>query len=446
MRRVVRWLKHLLTGRKEEHKGLEANHVAGDWSDGPEKERRWSFAKHRKSGADGGARSSVQPAAAYVAIESPQVRPKEDARAREEKAAVVIQKTFRGYLARRALRALRSLVKIQALVRGYLVRKQAAMTLHRLQTLIRLQADSIAVKNYRISVEREERIFAQGVRMKPPATPSHRRMLSDHSHQVPGTKGSRDGIEERGTPFLVDFYRAGTLAFPRSRSRNGVPGTRNAASSRVPGDYVSDSTDSNYDRSPRIVEMDTCYLGSRSSRMTSRYNPDHSSDHHRLAPPAPPCSPLPGGKLQQQPARLSFRRSGHERDHRGSKTAHSTPRFVPSSQSHDSSPAKSVEHSLAGSTPRRAAQRERDALVSPRYMAGTASSAARTRCHSAPRQRQTTAPPPAAEAPRASVTARRSCSHARGGGICFHCSEANRSAACSGISVSDEVAYLDSYW
>ncbi|CAN6238400.1 unnamed protein product [Urochloa humidicola] len=58
-----------------------------------------------------------------------------------------------------------------------------------------------------------------------------------HSHQVPGTKGSRDGIEERGTPFLVDFYRAGTLAFPRSRSRNGVPGTRNAASSRVPGDY-----------------------------------------------------------------------------------------------------------------------------------------------------------------------------------------------------------------
>jgi hypothetical protein len=57
--------------------------------------------------------------------------------------------------ARRALRALRSLVKIQALVRGYLVRKQAAMTLHRLQTLMRLQADSIAVKNdsYRKSVE-----------------------------------------------------------------------------------------------------------------------------------------------------------------------------------------------------------------------------------------------------------------------------------------------------
>lgn len=62
-----------------------------------------------------------------------------------------------GVQARRALRALRSLVKIQALVRGYLVRKQAAMTLHRLQTLMRLQVDSIAVKNasYRKSMEQE---------------------------------------------------------------------------------------------------------------------------------------------------------------------------------------------------------------------------------------------------------------------------------------------------
>jgi hypothetical protein len=58
--------------------------------------------------------------------------------------------------ARKALRALRSLVKIQALVRGYLVRKQTAMTLRRLQTLVRLQADSIAVKkasSYRRSME-----------------------------------------------------------------------------------------------------------------------------------------------------------------------------------------------------------------------------------------------------------------------------------------------------
>jgi myosin heavy subunit len=49
--------------------------------------------------------------------------------------------------ARKALRALRSLVKLQALVRGYLVRKQTATTLQRLQALMRLQASSHALKN-----------------------------------------------------------------------------------------------------------------------------------------------------------------------------------------------------------------------------------------------------------------------------------------------------------
>lgn len=42
--------------------------------------------------------------------------------------------------ARKALRALKGLVKIQALVRGYLVRKQATATLHGMQALIRAQA------------------------------------------------------------------------------------------------------------------------------------------------------------------------------------------------------------------------------------------------------------------------------------------------------------------
>ncbi|CAN6268884.1 unnamed protein product [Urochloa humidicola] len=57
----------------------------------------------------------------------------------EHAAATTIQAHFRGHLARQAFRALRSLVKLQALARGAYVRKQVNVAIQCMKVLVRLQ-------------------------------------------------------------------------------------------------------------------------------------------------------------------------------------------------------------------------------------------------------------------------------------------------------------------
>ncbi|KAL2344108.1 hypothetical protein Fmac_005393 [Flemingia macrophylla] len=118
---------------------------------------------------------------------------------REECAAIRIQTAFRGFLtrtvpfssviafrctsivynsllyslklllalnsrARRALRALKGVVKLQALVRGYVVRKQAAITLRCMQALVRVQA-RVRARHVRMSLETQA--AQQKFRQKP---------------------------------------------------------------------------------------------------------------------------------------------------------------------------------------------------------------------------------------------------------------------------------------
>ncbi|KAG4941189.1 hypothetical protein JHK87_045060 [Glycine soja] len=58
---------------------------------------------------------------------------------KEDASAIKIQAYFRGHLARRAYKALKSLVKLQALVRGVWVRKQSRIAMQCMHALVRLQ-------------------------------------------------------------------------------------------------------------------------------------------------------------------------------------------------------------------------------------------------------------------------------------------------------------------
>nr|CAB3503340.1 unnamed protein product [Digitaria exilis] len=201
MGKAGRWLKNFLSGKKDRpHAGEVA--AAAPPSAGATKEKRWSFRRPGQEGkaettapaadivefdqkkdavavavataaAADAALASAHAAAAVARLSSR--RAQLPASVAEEEAAVRIQATFRGYLARTALCALRGIVKLQALVRGQLVRKQANATLRCMQALLMAQSH-LRAQRMRISIHDHHHHHHHPPRpQQSPQHPRHRR-------------------------------------------------------------------------------------------------------------------------------------------------------------------------------------------------------------------------------------------------------------------------------
>ncbi|KAI3705346.1 hypothetical protein L1987_75582 [Smallanthus sonchifolius] len=114
--------------------------------------------KHAYSAAVAAAAAAQAAAAAAAQAAAESVRLTEltrySGKSKEEVAAIRIQTTFRGYLARRALRALRGLVRLKTLVEGPAVKRQTANTLKCMQNLSRVHAQ-INSRRIRMSEENQ---------------------------------------------------------------------------------------------------------------------------------------------------------------------------------------------------------------------------------------------------------------------------------------------------
>ncbi|WOL01923.1 protein IQ-DOMAIN 1 isoform X2 [Canna indica] len=105
----------------------------------------------------------VTPAEATTAIIHLASTTKFTGKTREEIAAIKIQTAFRGHLARRALRALRGLIRLKSLVDGNSVKRQATTTLRSMQTLARVQAQ---IRSRRIRMLEENQALQRQMLLK----------------------------------------------------------------------------------------------------------------------------------------------------------------------------------------------------------------------------------------------------------------------------------------
>ncbi|RWR87612.1 protein IQ-DOMAIN 1-like protein [Cinnamomum micranthum f. kanehirae] len=295
---------------------------------------------------------------------------------REESAAVMIQSAFRGYLARRALRALKGLVKLQALVRGHIVRQQTAEGLRHLQLLARVQARARAVRSHASFLSKGSQ-HTLG-----PATPEKQ----DRAYRSSSVKHDRSAILKRNTSkangtdnVYIEGMQMNWLDHWMDEQ------SRDSQESPAKGRRAND------DKGDKILEIDPGKPHLNSKRRNSSFQSSQSTlncHSYTTLPDSPSkdstiaqlSNPSPSSVEMQSLSPLRF---PAEVDDMAFCTADNSPQFLSASSRPGSAkrgPFTPAKSDYSGSLLSRYSDY-------PNYMANTESSRAKVRSQSAPRQR-----------------------------------------------------------
>ncbi|XP_042061150.1 protein IQ-DOMAIN 25-like isoform X1 [Salvia splendens] len=271
-------------------------------------------------------------------------------------AAVKIQSAFRAYLAKRALSALKGLVKLQALVRGHIVRKQSADMLYRMQTMAKIQARASAHRSYTdarinfFSSSNHTGVARIGENTERPNSGKHGGSLpkQHHSRSYVGNKEKSSHLTSRWLNHWME-----------QSAWNNIP------------EASLESGHDDDEKNDNILEIDTWKPRDRAAPNSHYFsawkNNDLGQDHSKRV----------FSKLQK-PINPSI--SSEE-----ARTADNSPRV-------NSASSRQTSNLRAPFTPARSECSRSafgDYLSHPNYMANTKSSRAKLRSHSAPKQRTT---------------------------------------------------------
>nr|VDD16046.1 unnamed protein product [Brassica rapa] len=126
--------------------------------------------------------------------------------------ATKIQAAFRGYMARRSFRALKGLVRLQGIVKGYSVKRQTVNAMKYMQKLVRVQSK---IQSHRIRTSENQ-------------TQVEKDAVNDHWDDSVLTKEERDARSQRKADAIIKRERSMAYAYshkvtPKSAHDVGLP-------------------------------------------------------------------------------------------------------------------------------------------------------------------------------------------------------------------------------